>query len=482
MSFCKFSPSYQTSNKTVLDNVFISEYLPSAPDLCVKAYILGLYKCSFDQDEDNTLEYFCKALNLEEGDVISLFKYWEEKGLVQVLSTDPIEVRYLPVISNGQAIKKFKTDKYTDFNIQLQEMFPNHTITINEFSEYYHLIEQKHIEQSALLEIVKYCISNRIKVFPRYPLTVAKDWIREGILTKDAVLKKIEDLGIVDDNVSLILLAMGSKRKIEIEDKELLDKWLSAYGFELNTIIFVVKNIKAKKRRVDMQILDSHLTKYFQAKRMSIKEIEDYEANKENLYFTAIAINKELGIYYEDLTKEIDTYIVSWINMGYDIDILKMIANNCFLSSIKTLEGMNNIINKLFKLGIVNTSSYIQYLNDNLAQDEKIKKVLGYLKLNRNVNNSDRQFYKVWTDDWKFGDEIILYGASLSAGTNNAIQYLNKILSNWNALGYKTIDQAKADKTNTKSEETKQNSGFIHNNYTKEQIASFLTNLDEVEV
>lgn len=482
MSFCKFSPSYQTSNKTVLDNVFISEYLPSAPDLCVKAYILGLYKCTFDQDEDNTLEYFCKALNLEEGDVISLFKYWEEKGLVQVLSTDPIEVRYLPVISNGQAIKKFKTDKYTDFNIQLQEMFPNHTITINEFSEYYHLIEQKHIEQSALLEIVKYCISNRIKVFPRYPLTVAKDWIREGILTKDAVLKKIEDLGIVDDNVSLILLAMGSKRKIEIEDKELLDKWLSAYGFELNTIIFVVKNIKAKKRRVDMQILDSHLTKYFQAKRMSIKEIEDYEANKENLYFTAITVNKELGIYYEDLTKEIDTYIVTWKNMGYDVEILKMIANNCFLSSIKTLEGMNNIINKLFKLGITNMNSYLQYINDNLALDNKIKEILDTLNLSRNVNNSDRQFYKVWTNDWNFSDEIILYAASLSAGANNAIQYLNKILSNWNALGYKTIDQVKADKTNIKSEETKQNSGFIHNNYTKEQIASFFSNLDEVEV
>ena len=231
-----------------------------------------------------------------------------------------------------------------------------------------------------------------------------------------------------------------------------------------------------------MQILDSHLTKYFQAKRMSIKEIEDYEANKENLYFTAIAINKELGIYYEDLTKEIDTYIVTWKNMGYDVEILKMIANNCFLSSIKTLEGMNNIINKLFKLGITNMNSYLQYINDNLALDNKIKEILDTLNLSRNVNNSDRQFYKVWTNDWNFSDEIILYAASLSAGTNNAIQYLNKILSNWNALGYKTIDQAKADKTNIKSEETKQNSGFIHNNYTKEQIASFFSNLDEVEV
>lgn len=481
MSFCKFSPSYQTSNKTVLDNVFISEYLPSAPDLCVKAYILGLYKCNSGQDEDNSLEYFCKILNLEQDDVISLFKYWEEKGLVQVLSTDPIEVRYLPVISNGQAIKKFKTDKYTDFNIQLQELFPDRMITQNEYSEYYYLIENKHIEQSALIEIVRYCINYKAKIIPKYPITVAKDWIREGILSKEAVLKKIEELGIADDNLSLILMAMGSKRKIEIEDKDLLNKWMNSYGFELNTIIFVVKNLKSKKRRTDMQVLDEYLTKYFQMKLTSIGEIENYEAEKENLYFTAIAVNKELGIYYEDLTKEIDTYIVSWINMGYDVDILKMIANNCFLSSIKTLEGMNNIISKLFKLGIVSTSSYMQYLNDNLAQDEKIKKVLDCLKLNRNVNNSDRQFYKVWTDDWKFGDEIILYGASISAGANNAIQYLNKILSNWNALGYKTIDQAKADKA-MKSDGAKQNSGFIHNNYTKEQIASFLTNLDEVEV
>ena len=30
--------------------------------------------------------------------------------------------------------------------------------------------------------------------------------------------------------------------------------------------------------------------------------------------------------------------------------------------------------------------------------------------------------------------------------------------------------------------ETVENSGFIHNNYTKEQISSLIANLDEVEV
>ena len=483
MSFCKFSPGYQTSNKTIVDNTFISEYLPNASDLCVKAYILGLYKCTNVSDDDNTLDYFCKTLNLNEEDIISLFKYWEEKGLVQVLSTNPVEIRYLPVISNAQAIKKYKTDKYTDFNIQVQELFPNHMITQNEYSEFYYLIENKHIEQSALIEIIKYCVNYKeFKILPNYAITVAKDWIREGILSKDSVNKKIEELGIVDDNISLILLAMGSKRKIQIEDKELLNKWLSLYGFELNTIIFVVKNLKSKKRRTDMQILDDYLTKYYQMKLTSVSEIENYESEKENLYFLAITVNKELGIYYEDLTKEIDTYIISWINMGYDLKTLQMIANNCFLSSIKTLEGMNNIITKLFKLGIVNFDAYIQYLDDNLAQDKKIKEILTTLKLARNVNNSDRQFYKVWTIDWKFTDEIILYAASISAGTNNAMQYLNKILSNWNSQGLKTLTEVKADKVNN-SKNIKENSGFIHNNYTKEQISSFLTNLDdEIEV
>ena len=112
MSFCKFSQSYQTKNQTLIDNVFITDFLPKAPELCVKAYLLGLYKCSSADDNDNTLEYFEKALNVCAEDVVSLFKYWEDQGLVQVLSTEPVEIRYLPINPTSGSVKKFKTDKY----------------------------------------------------------------------------------------------------------------------------------------------------------------------------------------------------------------------------------------------------------------------------------------------------------------------------------------------------------------------------------
>ena len=118
MTFVKFSPSYQAKNQTVVDNAFIYNFLPKAPDMCVKAYLLGLSKCNTADDTENNLEFFAKTLNICEEDVISLFKYWEDNGLVQVLSTNPIEVRYLPINSTMGNVKKYKVDKYTDFNIQ----------------------------------------------------------------------------------------------------------------------------------------------------------------------------------------------------------------------------------------------------------------------------------------------------------------------------------------------------------------------------
>ena len=67
MAFCKFSPSYQTKNQTVIDNVFITDFLPKAPDLCVKAYLLGLQKCNSADDSTNNIlftniERFCEVI------------------------------------------------------------------------------------------------------------------------------------------------------------------------------------------------------------------------------------------------------------------------------------------------------------------------------------------------------------------------------------------------------------------------------------
>ncbi len=477
MSFCKFSQSYQNKNQTVVDNAFITDFLPKAPDMCVKAYLLGLHKCNL-QDEDNTLEYFSKTLNVCEEDVVSLFKYWEEMGLVQVLSTSPIEVRYLPVGAQVGSVKKFKVDKYLNFNLQAQEIMEKHMFLPNEFADFYYLMEKEHLQEDALLAIMKYCVDNKgFSLSPKYVTTVARDWAREGILTLAQVQEKIAELGVVDDQMSLILASLNSKRKVQLEDKELLNKWLNVFGFDLNVILWVVKFMKNKKRRFDLQILDELLTKYFEMKLLSAKEIENYENEKENLFNVAIAVNKELGVYYEDLTKEIETYVMRWINMGFDLETLLAVADDCFKSTVRTLEGFDGKLNILFKLGVINLNAYLQYRNDQYAENEKVKRILEALNMTRLVNKTDRDFYNTWTQDWKFDEDVILYATELSKNKANAMGYLNKILSNWHTQGVKKLEEAK--KTEIKVDTS---NDFIHNEYSKEQIKSLISNLDEMEV
>ena len=481
MCLCKYSSSYIINDKTVVDNIFINNFLPDAPDLCVKVYLMGLSKCANSIAPDNNLSNFANVLNVTEEEIIGAFNYWQEQGVVQVINTNPMEVRFMPLNSSLGSIKKYKIGKYTDFNIQVQEILNKRMLTPTEFSEYYNVIEKEHIEPEALVMIIKYCanLKGENVTYP-YIITVAKNWATEGVHTCTDVENKITELGVLDDKVNLVLGALGTKRKVQLEDVQMLNKWLGELDFDLNTIIAVAKRLQLKKSKADMNYLNNLLNKYYEMRLNSIIEIENYETEKDNMTSLARQVIKGLGLYYEDLTKVIDTYIIKWVQMGYGEDILVKISDYCFKNSIRTLDAYDRVVQKLFKLGIVTLEAFNEYLNDLIAQDEKVRTLIESLGIKRYVNEFDREFYRTWTELWGFADDVIEYATSMSVGKSNAMQYMNKVLSNWKAKGVTTLEQARANSIpNVASAE---NQVKKSDKYTKEQLNSFFSNLDEVEI
>ena len=480
MCLCKYSSSYIINDKTVVDNIFINNFLPEAPDLCVKVYLMGLSKCANSVAPDNNVTNFANVLNVSEQDIIDAFKYWQEQGVVQILNTSPMEVRFMPLNSTLGTIKKYNIGKYTDFNIQVQEILSKRMITPTEFSEYYNVIEKHHIQPDALIMIIKYC-SNLKGENVSYPyiITVAKNWEKEGVHTCEDVENKITELGVLDDKVMLVLGALGTKRKVQLEDVQMLNRWLGELDFELNTIIAVAKRCKIKKTKADISYLNNLLNKYYEMRLNSVVEIENYETQKDNMTALARMVVKGLGLYYEDLTKVIDTYVVKWVQMGYGDEILVQIADYCFKNSIRTLEAYDRVVQKLYKLGIVELEAFNQYLGDINAWDEKVRVILDCLGIKRYVNDFDREFYRTWTESWGFNEQIIEFASSLSVGKSNAMQYMNKILSSWKTKGITTLDQAKS---NSSLVVENNNQVKKSDKYTKEQLNSFFSNLDEVEI
>ncbi len=481
MSFCKYSTEFVASNKTEIDNIFINDYLPFADPKFVKVYIYGLYKCNNSSAFDNNIEAFSKTLNMSEEEILEAFSYWQEEGLVQVLKTSPIEIRYIPLNNVVSANKLYKTDKYFTFNSQAQEIFEGkREISKTEYGEYYDFLERFHVEQEALLMIMKYCVdSKKSAVGYNYILTVAKNWANEGITTAAQVEERLQAFEQKSTEINELFACLGIKRNAYVEERALMDKWLNDYGFNLDVILHVAK--KGKLKTKSLERIDSVITKYYEMKLFSVMEIENFEKQKTELYALAREINKTIGVYYESLDGEVENYILKWLNLGFDKDVLLDIAYYSFKKSIRTLEGMDKTIAKFYKLGILSSQALKEYMSDIVSTDEQIKKIIESLGLSRNVNYIDRENYKTWKENWNLSDELISHATTLAKGKDSPLKYLSRVLADWHEKGIKTIEEAK--KTSPIAEKnivSKEN--FTGRSYSKEEINALFQSIDEIDV
>ena len=487
MAFCKFSTGFIANTSITIDASFLNDYLPYAPENCVKVYLFGLLKCQNSASFDNTIENFENVLGLSKQDIIDIFLYWQDQNLVQVLSTDPIEVRYLPVKNALKKVKVANIKKYSAFTLQAQEIIEGREITPNEFNEYIDFLETSKMQPDALIMIMKYCVNTKgDNIGYSYILTVAKNWARDGIRTTEKVEEHIASLNDLTSENSKVAKALKFQGNLGLEHQQLFSKWKDEFGFDVGTIIEVAKEIAKKTKKNGYEMLDGALLKYYEQKLMSFYEIKEFEKQKSELIQTARNINKAIGVYYENVDNIVSTYILPWINKGYTENTLLEIANFCFKSSIRTLDGMDEKINKFYKLGLISTESINQYIDSLAKTDKEIKKLLIKLGLDRKVNSIDRKNYKTWVVDWKMNSELINYAVDLSIGKANPFPYMNKILANWHQNNISTITEAKKAKTveqvATKTSPTMVTKTYEHRSYSDDELTALFDNLDDIEI
>ncbi|MBE7074612.1 MAG: hypothetical protein E7376_01350 [Clostridiales bacterium] len=486
MPFCQFSSESVISNATSVDNIFINEFLPYANDTCVKVYLYGLYKCNTPNTYDNSLSAFANILGMTEDDVYSAFLYWQDQGLVQILATEPFEVVYNPIKNAITNTKKYNKEKYADFNMQLEAALKGRNISLNEYYQYYEFMEVHHMEPAALILIIEYCTRAKgVKVGYNYILTIARNWAYDGITSYEKVDEKLRELEQNSSEIGEIFATLGIKRVATIDEKEFLNKWKKEFEFSFNTILGVCKNCKKKKLKINnFEKLDSLLGRYYEMKLSSLKEIENYEKEKEGLYKISRKVCKELGLYYDNIEPVSSNYTQKWVLMGFGEEVLYSIANYCFKTSVRNLDGMDNVINKFYKLGIITADALNQYFENILLADNQIKEILDALGIVRNVNKFDRDFYKTWTEEWQMPSALINEATFLSKDKFNPMQHLNKLLSLWHNNNVKTIEESKKYVLDNASYQPKQKVTNNQKNreYSKNELGALFDNLEEVEL
>ena len=481
MSFCKLSSEFNNIGRTEIDNNFISEFLPTLNPLALKVYLYGLYLCQ--NGIDHSVSDFVNTFNLSEDDVVSLFKSLEELNLVDCIEIEPMEIRYLPVKYSSLHLKKYDVKKYKTFNVKAQNLLKRQ-IDINEFNNYYYQIEKHNLEEDAVVRTIEYCAEKKgDNVSANYILTVLRNWAFEGLKTLEDVEMRINNEERYNDDIKLVLNTLGIKRACTMEEKSLFLEWTTGLGFGLDTIIHLAKITKNKKG--NFLKLNGLINKCYELNKFSAKEIDDYFAMEEEYFNIAKSVCRNLGVYYDNLSVVVDTYVSNWCNLGYDQTALNKLSLYCFTSGIKNLQGLDTIVNKIYKLGIITAEAIDIYINELNCFDKDIEEIILTFGLGRNVNKFDRAYYNTWINDWKMPKEVINYAVEISKDKVQPMQFLNRVLSIYNNKGINSVEQAKVEKLDFESaykKQTVKQPSIEKHEYTKDQLSSLFDTINEVEL
>lgn len=433
----RLSRELNENGVTLVDNAFIYSYMPDAPAEAVKVYLYGLATAN----RDNAIEDIALEMGLEVVQVAKIFDYWREQGLVRIISDSPLMVEYLPVNGGNRYLKKYKPEKYEEFNKDLQDLFKDQQLTPNKYLAFIDVIEEYKMQPNAMLLIAKYCVKYKgDRVHTNYVVAVAKDWAASGTLTVKDVDKRLKEIELLSDVIREVFVALKLKSMPDIRDKELYIKWNNSWGYDHESILFVAGTVK----RGGMDRLDSTLDKYYRKGIFTLEAIKEQKKYIEKAQDTALSTLKNLGLYYDNIEPVIDVYISVWFDKGFDSDAIILLAKYAFKRGIKSLEAMDNIINKFYKLGYVTVKGINEYIGLMIEKDNKIKALITLIGSSRRVSEADRQFYDVWNSVWGFEQDMLECAARMAVGKAHPFQYMNATLSRWKNEGIDTVERAES--------------------------------------
>lgn len=462
MPFISVSEEVAVKSFTSVENKFITKYLPVLEPMAVKVYLFSLY---LYQNGKNSFTLFdlANSLQITEEQAKEYFEHLEEFELVSILSHTPFEVKILDAENVYGTPKKFKPEKYSDFTKSVQNIIKGRMISVNEFREYFYLLEEYGFEQNALIMIINYCVNLRgDNIRYSYIVKVAKNFADDGDVTAEKVEKRLSAFTASTPALLTLFNAAGIKRQPALEDDGLFKKWTSEFGFEEGAIIAAAKLFKAKT----VEKLDGALCELYKNRKFDIKEIEDYCKNKNSLYALTLEIAKNLGVYVQNSAPYVENYVGEWCNFGYSHDCLKNLSSYCFKNGKNSFEEMDGFIKQLYDDGIVADESVKGYIEQKIADDKVLKRILSECGLTRKVISWDREALKRWRS-WNFGDEMLLEAAKLSSGKSNPLAYMNGILSSWKSEGIFSTDKIDVQPNFRKQAEKRDEKTEIERHYAE---------------
>ena len=431
MSLFSFSKESAAFDVTPIENEFLMEFMPSAPEAALRVYLYARMLCL--HPEMGELADMAKALRMDEDELMEAFRYWEQRGLVEKLSDRPprFELRSMRNV-NAADMMDLEFYRYAELHAALNELFGVDKLKNRHYETAVEWMELGGLTQEAVLEIVKY--ERQLPggktpepVFKRAQARVL-EWGERGVHTLEEVRQAIALEDRARRTAEAVFEQLAIRREITKDELKCVVRWIGEWNLTTEDVLAACAQT-TKSRNPTIAYLDAILKTAVErgsgARFDALKDVLR-ELNAANPTPTPEQLNAYSG----------------YLSRGFEPETVRLAAVQSARRNKNRFEDLEWMLDAWDDMHIHTCGEAQAYIQDMQKKTGEMGAIMKAAGVARRPNMADLSSYEGWRE--KHSPELIRCAAELARGAREPVKYMDRLLANWAQAGIVTPEAARA--------------------------------------
>lgn len=429
---------------TVVENLFITEYLPAADGNQLKVYLYGLYASQY-QVEGLDVPQLASTLNMEEGQVLAALRYWERRRLVERVSDKP------PAFVFHHAGQRFITGQdqlsgdegYIMFSEAVNaQLGSRRKLRESDISMAYEWVEDLGLPREVVLMLLNHFADTRGAHFSfKSAQTTAVMMKEEGISTTDEAEQYFSHSKRTHQGARAVLLQFNLRRLPTEPELVLYRKWTEQWGFDDKGILAAVEETVAANNP-SFSYLNGILERL--KARMPAKggtQVREHLRQEADEAARVKQVLQELG------RPQISPYTLlaafKALEEQYPFEMILLAAKSVQARG-GMFEDLEPRLQAWARQGLENEKQVVSHLRALKKYEPLMLRVFELSGQEGRAGEQDLMSLKGWLDQGH-SEELILHAATQARSSRRKLGYINTVLDSWLKKGIKTVEAAQAE-------------------------------------
>ncbi len=310
---------------TIVPNIFIDRFMPSANGSYVKVY-LYLLRCFAGNCPEVTISSIADRLENTEKDIIRALTYWEKLNLLTLERNSRKEITAISLADlnsihndlapannqllapdsdteldeaavsihtdtkpaarqnySAEKIEQLTNNDEIQWVMHIVEIYLDRPLKPMDLQLILYLHEELHFSAELIMYLYEYCVS-RGKKSASYIEAVALTWAEEGIDTEE---KAKEATAAYNEHYNTVNKAFGLNRAPGQIERQYITKWIEVFGFSDDIITEACNRTILRTQKPDFKYTDKILETWYKKNAKTMSDIarldEEFSKASKNL-------------------------------------------------------------------------------------------------------------------------------------------------------------------------------------------------------